>query len=200
MSPRTKKQYEEIRREKRELILETALEVFAIHGYHGASIGMIAQHAGIAKGLLYNYFESKEELLGAIINKGLKDALGIYAPLMKNEIPEEDYTRNMFRSFLKKLFQALLGNVRFWRLYYAIAMQPGVLEMIVKDYEGMTFKYLDLLKKYYRKQGSKNARADALHAYILLDGITMNIIQSHNEFSLDELKNVVIKGLEKPIY
>jgi AcrR family transcriptional regulator len=200
MSPRTKKQYEEIRHEKRELILETALEVFALHSYNGTSISMIAQHAGIAKGLLYNYFKSKEDLLRAIINKGLNDALGIYAPLLENKISDKDFTPKMFRNLFKKLFQSMRENAHFWRLYFSIAMQPGVLEMIVKDYEDMMFTHLDLLERYYKKQGSRKPRADALHAYILLDGITMNYIQPHKEFSLDELENIVIKGLEKPIY
>jgi AcrR family transcriptional regulator len=200
MAPKTKTQFAEIRQGKRELILETALEIFATHGFHGASISMIALHAGISKGLLYNYFKSKEELLIAIIEGGLKESLGVYAPLLEGKIPEEDMTPKLFRKVFKRIFQTMKENTNFWRLYYALVMQPSVLELIVKDYESLMFMHLELLEKYYKKQGSKKPRADALHAYILFDGITMNLVQPHKEFSNDELENILLRGLEKPIY
>ena len=200
MSPRTKKQFEEIRQEKRGLIIETALEVFATYGYHGASISMIAQHAGIAKGLLYNYFESKEELLKAVVSEGLKDFFDIFSPIMDKNFSEEMMTPELFRKTFKEIFKIMKNNLHFWRLYYALALQPGVMEMILKDYESLMFTHLDLLEKYYKRQGSKKPRADALHTYILLDGITMNYIQPHKEFSMDELEKTLVKGLEKPIY
>ena len=200
MSPKTKAQFEEVRLEKRELILETALEIFATYGYHGASISMIAQHAGIAKGLLYNYFESKEDLLKAVVSDGFKDFLDIYTPLLDKNFSEEMLTPELFRKLFKKAFKVMKDNIHFWRLYYALALQPGVMEMIIKDYEGYMFTHLDLMEKYYKKQGSKKPRADALHLYILMDGITMNYVQPHNEFTIEEMENIIIKGLEKPIY
>ena len=66
MSPRTEEQFEEIRESKKNLIQEVALELFATRGYHSTSISMIAKEADISKGLLYNYFESKEELLNSM--------------------------------------------------------------------------------------------------------------------------------------
>ena len=68
MSPRTEKQFEEIRVSKKALIQETALELFATKGYHSTSISMIARTAGISKGLLYNYYESKEDLLNEMLS------------------------------------------------------------------------------------------------------------------------------------
>jgi len=52
--------------EKRKQILDAAIRVFAERGYHGARVGDIAQHAGVAHGLLYHYFASKEEVLRVI--------------------------------------------------------------------------------------------------------------------------------------
>lgn len=53
-------------REKRKQILDAAIRVFADHGYHGARVGDIAEHAGVAHGLLYHYFASKDEVLRTI--------------------------------------------------------------------------------------------------------------------------------------
>ena len=40
--------------------------MFAQHGYHGSRVGDIAEDAGVAHGLLYHYFSSKDEVLRAI--------------------------------------------------------------------------------------------------------------------------------------
>ena len=48
--------------QRRAAILDAALEVFAVRGYHGASIDDIAVAAGISKALIYEHFESKRDL------------------------------------------------------------------------------------------------------------------------------------------
>lgn len=200
MSPKTKKQNEEIKQEKRELILETALEIFATYGYHGASISMIAQHAGIAKGLLYNYFKSKEELLRAIVAEGVEKSIKVFEPLLAKDFSEEELTTKLFSKLFNQLIKVIRENIPFWRLYLALTFQPNVAEIIFREYDYMTNPYLDILSKYYQKQGSKNPRADALHAHALLDGIINNLIQPHDEFKVDEMIKLLSKRLEKPIF
>src|SRR5207247_7594185 len=53
--------------ERREEILEAALETFAERGYHGSSIDDIASTAGISKALIYEHFGSKNELFVSVI-------------------------------------------------------------------------------------------------------------------------------------
>ena len=65
--PKTKEQNELIRAEKRSHILKVALNVFGEEGYHASSINRIAKKAGISKGLIYTYFESKEDLLNTLV-------------------------------------------------------------------------------------------------------------------------------------
>jgi TetR/AcrR family transcriptional regulator, fatty acid metabolism regulator protein len=55
--------------EKRRLILSAAVRVFAHRGYHTSRVGDIAEEAGIAHGLLYHYFSSKEEVLQTIFRE-----------------------------------------------------------------------------------------------------------------------------------
>jgi TetR/AcrR family transcriptional regulator, fatty acid metabolism regulator protein len=52
--------------EKRRLILEAAVRAFARKGYHACKVGEIATEAGVAYGLVYHYFGSKEEILRTI--------------------------------------------------------------------------------------------------------------------------------------
>ena len=52
--------------EKRRAILHAAVRVFAEKGYHGCRIADVARAAGVAYGLVYHYFQSKEELLESV--------------------------------------------------------------------------------------------------------------------------------------
>lgn len=54
---------------KRRLILDAALCVFARVGFHHARVSDIAREAGIAYGLVYHYFRSKDEILGTIFEE-----------------------------------------------------------------------------------------------------------------------------------
>jgi AcrR family transcriptional regulator len=57
------------RSRKREQILKAALSVFAEKGYEGATIADIAERASVAKGLVYDYFESKEDLFSRLFDR-----------------------------------------------------------------------------------------------------------------------------------
>jgi AcrR family transcriptional regulator len=56
-------------REKRRLILRAAITVFARSGYHTSRVADVAKEAGVAYGLVYHYFGSKEDLLETIFRR-----------------------------------------------------------------------------------------------------------------------------------
>ena len=58
-----------LRPDKRKLILDAAIKVFADKGYHGSRVSDIAREAGIAYGLVYHYFRNKEEILRTIFEE-----------------------------------------------------------------------------------------------------------------------------------
>jgi TetR/AcrR family transcriptional regulator, fatty acid metabolism regulator protein len=55
--------------EKRRIILDAAVRVFARKGFHASRVGDIAEEAGVAHGLLYHYFSSKDEVLETIFRE-----------------------------------------------------------------------------------------------------------------------------------
>jgi AcrR family transcriptional regulator len=55
-----------MKQDKRELILQAALELFAEQGFRGTSTAQIAKHAGVATGTLFHHFNTKEELINYI--------------------------------------------------------------------------------------------------------------------------------------
>ena len=55
--------------EKRSIILDAALKTFVKRGYPSTKVAEIASEAGVAEGTLYNYFQSKEDLLLALFDE-----------------------------------------------------------------------------------------------------------------------------------
>jgi len=64
-----------VQEEKRRVILTAAVRVFARKGYHSSRVGDIAEEAGIAHGLLYHYFSSKEEVLQTVFRENWSELL-----------------------------------------------------------------------------------------------------------------------------
>ena len=55
--------------DKRQQILEAAVRVFAAQGYEKSRVGDVAREAGVAYGLVYHYFDSKEAVLEAVFRE-----------------------------------------------------------------------------------------------------------------------------------
>lgn len=72
MSPKITTAHEQGQRDR---ILEAATRCFAQRGFHEATIQDICDLAGLSKGGLYTYFRSKDEILGALIEHNLDDAM-----------------------------------------------------------------------------------------------------------------------------
>jgi TetR/AcrR family fatty acid metabolism transcriptional regulator len=65
--------------DKRRLILDAAVRVFARQGFHTCRVSDIADEAGVAYGLVYHYFSSKEEILDTLFLERWDIMLGAIA-------------------------------------------------------------------------------------------------------------------------
>ena len=182
MAPRTEEQFEEIRETKKALIINTALNLFANEGYHPISISKIAKKAEISKGLLYNYFESKEDLLLTIMTKGLEDMIAVFDPNNDGILTEEEMD-----NFITEIFSMMKDNHNYWKLYYAVFLQPKVYELLSEKVEELYKKTLGMLAIYYKSHGVKNPEQEALLFGALLDGMAFNYIMNPKLFPIDSL-------------
>jgi TetR/AcrR family fatty acid metabolism transcriptional regulator len=79
-----------VRRDKRALILDAAIKVFARKGYHGCRVSDIAREADIAYGLVYHYFTNKEEILRTIFEERWSGFLEVVDEIAARETSVED--------------------------------------------------------------------------------------------------------------
>jgi len=79
------------RSNKDELIRQAAIRVFAREGFHRARMETIAHEAGVAVGTIYNYFESKRDVLLAVFEVEFEEQISFFEGLRKSglSIPEQ---------------------------------------------------------------------------------------------------------------
>ena len=188
MSPRTTKQLEEIRASKKALIMNTALKLFAEDGYYVTSISKIASAANISKGLLYNYFKSKEDLLSEIFHLGMDELFKDFDPNHDGVLTEKELI-----FFIDRTFEKLKNNLDYWKLYFILIMKPSVFKIYEKRFMELVAPMFYTLENYFSVRGSKNPNAEARLLGAMLDGVGMHYIIDPENFPVDIVKQIIIE-------
>jgi len=102
--------------ERRRQILEAAVRAFAKKGYHASRVSDIAEEAGVAYGLVYHYFESKDAVLEAIF----REMWGMMVGAINAVESLDDSPREQLR-------KACAIVLRTWRDY------PDVVRVLVRE-------------------------------------------------------------------
>jgi TetR/AcrR family fatty acid metabolism transcriptional regulator len=102
--------------EKRRQILDAAVRVFAHKGFHTSRVGDIAEEAGVAHGLLYHYFSSKDEVLEAVFHENWSVLLERIRAVEETDEPASEQLRHVAAILL-----------RTWR------HEPDVVRVVVRE-------------------------------------------------------------------
>jgi TetR/AcrR family fatty acid metabolism transcriptional regulator len=102
--------------EKRRLILDAAVRVFARSGFHTSRVGDIAEEAGVAHGLLYHYFASKDEVLETIFRENWAVLVDRLDAIEQSGEPAADQLRHVAAVILRN-----------WQ------HQPDVIRVLVRE-------------------------------------------------------------------
>jgi AcrR family transcriptional regulator len=188
MSPRTKKQVEEIRESRKIQIIKAALEVFAREGYHSSTIARIAEVAGISKGLLYNYFSSKENLLDSIMAHGIEKFHQIF-----KEIQDELDTPEELMIYIHGGFALLRREPDFYRLMFTVFFQPGVMETSQNLYRTTLDSLTRDIATYFEKKGDPNPIEKAMLLGNTLDGVGLHYFISPESVDLDKMEKIIFE-------
>jgi AcrR family transcriptional regulator len=190
MSPRTKEQFKSIRDEKVNLILQTALRLFAREGYASASVSLIAKEAGISKGLMYNYFKSKEELLGEIVIGGFRQFLDLLVIEDESNVKKQEII-----DFVDGNVNLLKQNPEYFMLYFSLLFQPKVIDLFKDDFLRHFENIIGLMVNYYEKSGASNPYVKARYLLAVFDGVGMHYISDTEGFPLDEARDMLVELL-----
>lgn len=186
MSPRTEEQFAEIRNTRKFQIMEAALELFAEVGIHKASIAQIAKRASISKGLIYNYFSSKEDLLKAVLQQGV-EGLKESFQMMEDELdtPEE------LEIFIKSGLKIMRDESHFYKLYFIVLMKPEAHAIIKDNYQEIMGDLLDQVAYYFKVKGDPHPQEKAVLLATIMDGLGMHYLMAPEMFDLDIYEKIL---------
>lgn len=188
MSPRTEAQNQHLRAESRARIISSALELFAQHGYEQTSVRMIAQAAGVAQGLLYNYFAGKEGLLRAIFEQSMADVRESFGAAEQAERPEQ-----RIELLIRAAFATIRRNVAFWRLSYGVRMQASVLASLGGSLTAWADTIRQTFEGYFREVGAPDPAVEAAILFALIDGVCQHYVLDPQHYPLERVEQHLIQ-------
>jgi len=87
--------------ERRDQLLDVALEVFATAGFHGASMNDVAEAAGVTKPVLYQHFDSKNDLFAALLDEVGRRMRTAIDKATADAVDGKDATIRGFRAYFR---------------------------------------------------------------------------------------------------
>ena len=87
----------------RDVILESAAQVFSQKGYNGASMADIAEAVGLQKATLYHHFGSKQEILSELLDRAMAIVSGNMAQVLRLDSPPDEKLKTAMRTYLQVL-------------------------------------------------------------------------------------------------
>jgi TetR/AcrR family transcriptional regulator len=147
-----------IQKQKRELILQAALEVFAAHGFRGATIDSIAQTAGMSKPNLLYYFRRKDDIYRALIERQLQTWLEPLRALRADGDPVSEIS-----SYIRRKLEMSRDFPRESRLFANEILQgaPRILPLLQGELKALVDEKADVLRGWMRE--GRIRRADPWH-------------------------------------
>ncbi len=186
--PRTPAQFEAIRQESRERILDAALRLFARYGYAATPVRRIAEEAGVSQGLLYNYFDGKESLLRALFEQTAGDVERSLAEAAAGATPAERIERLARSAF------AIVGeHLSFWRLSYQLRMQPGVLEGLEAATQSWTESTRGRLAQLLSDAGVQDAAIEARVLFAAIDGAAQHYALDPDHYPVEDVTRALVR-------
>jgi TetR/AcrR family transcriptional regulator len=151
--PRTR-----IQKEKRELILQAALDVFSRHGFRGSTIDQVAEAAGMSKPNLLYYFRRKEDIHTALMQRVLDTWL---APLEEMDADGDPIAE--IRGYIRRKIEMARDLPRESRLFANEILQgaPRIMPLLEGELKTLVDEKAEVLTGWMR--AGKLAETDPYH-------------------------------------
>lgn len=194
MSPRTSEQFEEIREDRKKKLIDAAFHVFAEETYHTASVSKIAKEAGVSKGLLYNYFDTKEDLLRAIMSNLMEEILTYFDFSDETPLTDESVT-----DWIKKSLYIVKDDVKRWRFYTSLSMQPDVTPIFMEMATNEIQRFMERFVAYFSSKGVEDPVTYMRYCSAIVDGIQLHVMLDPENFPIEKVESILIKQITNPI-
>lgn len=191
--PRTPAQHEAQRAVTRTRLLDAALRQFSDRGYAAASIRHIAEDAGVAHGLVYHYFPSKEAVLLALFERSMADVGGTFAAA------DAAPPRERVAALVRAAAATVRTQLPFWKLSYGVRMQAAVLDGLGPALGAWTTTITHTLQRYLSDAGVVDADVEATLLFAAIDGMCQHYALDPERYPLDAVaERLIARFVEAP--
>ncbi len=168
-------------------ILNTALEIFVRDGYFSTTGALIASEVGISEEKLFSIFETKENLLHTIVAEAVHLIFDGIDPNQDGKLLEVEL---LF--FINDYFESIEKNLEFFKLFYSLRFQPGVVDEYKHELHEIVIPKFDIIQNYFRKEGIENPKMETRFLASMLDGIAMNFVLEPEGYPIDEMQQKIL--------
>lgn len=193
-------------------LLEAALQVFAQHGYRNTRLDEVAEAAGVTKGTIYHYFDTKEELLLSVIKHYQTLAFGRAEDVLRDD---RLAASTRIRLLVRKMFAG--GNERGWHLLALLLRDvahevPHVHDNWLHDGPVRLWTLIGQLVDEGKERGEFRPDADGdVGARVLVSGLMLQLMwQQHadavpamavdEDRLIDSAVELFLAGLRSPLH
>lgn len=163
------------------------MEQFSEKGYLKSSMNEVAKRAEVSKGLLYNYFPSKEELLYSIFEMAMEEM-----DQMLRDAPSGG-PRTRLIGLFENFFNDLEQNPGFWRLFTTLAVQDHGFDKIKQMMADKIREYYRILEELFETLGYSDPAGEAKLVAALFDGIGIQYLALKEEYPLQAVRQHIMK-------
>jgi len=110
-------------------MLDAAVQMFSVNGYHETSMDAIAAEAEISKPMLYLYYGSKEELFGAVLNRELSR----FVDAVRGDIDFTQSPKDLLRNAVVSYLSYIDANRASWIVLYTQATSSQAFAHTVRE-------------------------------------------------------------------
>lgn len=169
--------------------MDSALELFAERGFTNTSVRALAERAGVAQGLLYNYFDGKKDLLRAIFRRGTSQVEETFVAA------ESADPSDALEVLIRSAFEAVRRNRQFWKLTYQLRMQPEVLSEVGPEIVERAGRIRTRIEELLERAGARDARVGATLMFAAIDGAAQHFVLDPDHYPVDEVVSEIIRRL-----
>ena len=166
---------------RKQLILETSLELFAKNGVVGTTTKSIANEAGVSEGLLFRHYQSKEGLV-----KALKKLAADKVRILAQEIIDLTQPKDVLRLTILSLTKIPFKDYALWKLILGIKFQSELAD------ESLADVIEDKVTKAFKGLGFAHAEMEAELLLNSLNGMLLAMLLN-KQYKIEPLLNLMLK-------
>lgn len=149
MTTKTRRQDPQLAQSRRLQVLDAASDCFRRRGYHGAGMAEISKTAGMSPGHIYNYFDSKDAIIEAIIQRDMEEMFSVFNGFLQAEGLLMDVMLDGCENGVDKHLDVEKGALKLEMISEAARNDKVALSLQASDTEARR-----LMKQLLRRDGS----------------------------------------------